>query len=175
MKKERKLNAFTLVELLVVIAILAVLATVSVVGYTSFINKANDSNALTECKQLEEVILSDLVSFSTNANSKEDHTCNGIWFDYDEMTGKIVFKDGEGTKPAAGKEIDELKEKFDDAKNLSGKLYYIDDETLVYRTENGKGYATWKSTKTPEAGATDPAKKSIGEIEVKPGSSEETE
>lgn len=173
MKKERKLNAFTLVELLVVIAILAVLATVSVVGYTSFINKANDSNALTECKQLEEVILSDLVSFSTNANSKEDHTCNGIWFDYDEMTGKIVFEDGEGTKPEAGKPVDELKEKFDDAKNLSGTLYYIDANTLVYRTANGKGYATWKSTETPEAGATDAAKTVIGEIKETPGTEED--
>lgn len=50
MKKTKK--GFTLVELMVVIAILAILATVSVVGYTSFIKKAEQSNAVTELKQV---------------------------------------------------------------------------------------------------------------------------
>lgn len=46
-------KGFTLVELLVVIAILAILASVAVVGYTAFIEKAKDSNAMTEAHQLE--------------------------------------------------------------------------------------------------------------------------
>lgn len=168
MKKERKLNAFTLVELLVVIAILAVLATVSVVGYTSFINKANNSNALTECKQLEEVVLSDLISFQTNAATTNE--VDFVEFDYDETTGKISFDVKDGT--AVGKKLDKdkLEERFSDAANLSGNLYYgghgenKDGETcdiLIYRTANGKGYASWMSTETPAADAEEEIKTKI--------------
>ena len=59
--KNTKKKGFTLVELLVVIAILAILATVSVVGYTSFIDRANDSNAETELKQVSTLINSALM------------------------------------------------------------------------------------------------------------------
>ena len=50
MKKTKK--GFTLVELLVVIAILAILATVTIVGYTVFVNKANQSKAESELRQI---------------------------------------------------------------------------------------------------------------------------
>ena len=60
--KNMKKKGFTLVELLVVIAIIAILAVVSVVGYTAFIKKANDSNAMTEAKQIEEAIKADLMA-----------------------------------------------------------------------------------------------------------------
>ena len=60
--KNMKKKGFTLVELLVVIAIIAILATVSVVGYTAFLNKANESNALTEAAQVEEAIKADLLA-----------------------------------------------------------------------------------------------------------------
>ena len=55
-------KGFTLVELLVVIAIIAILATVSVVGYTAFIAKANQSNAETEAKQVEQAIAAELMA-----------------------------------------------------------------------------------------------------------------
>ena len=54
-------KGFTLVELLVVIAILAILATVSVVGYTSFIDRAEESNALTEAAQIKKGIEASLL------------------------------------------------------------------------------------------------------------------
>ncbi len=60
--KNMKKKGFTLVELLVVIAIIAILATVSVVGYTAFLNKANESNALTEAAQVEEAIKANLMA-----------------------------------------------------------------------------------------------------------------
>ncbi len=60
--RNNKKKGFTLVELLVVIAIIAILATVSVVGYTAFIAKANQSNAETEAKQVEQAIAAELMA-----------------------------------------------------------------------------------------------------------------
>lgn len=60
--KNMKKKGFTLVELLVVIAIIAILATVSVVGYTAFLTKANQSNATTEAKQVEQAIDAELMA-----------------------------------------------------------------------------------------------------------------
>lgn len=60
--RNMKKKGFTLVELLVVIAIIAILAAVSVVGYTTFLNKANESNALTEAAQVEEAIKANLMA-----------------------------------------------------------------------------------------------------------------
>ena len=62
MKTNMKKKGFTLVELLVVIAIIAILATVSVVGYTAFLDKANQSNAMTEAAQVEEAIKTNLMA-----------------------------------------------------------------------------------------------------------------
>ena len=62
MKTNMKKKGFTLVELLVVIAIIAILATVSVVGYTAFLDKANQSNAMTEAAQVEEAIKANLMA-----------------------------------------------------------------------------------------------------------------
>ena len=50
MKNTKK--GFTLVELLVVIAILAILSSVAVVGYTAFIEKADQSKADAELRQI---------------------------------------------------------------------------------------------------------------------------
>ena len=64
-KKTKK--GFTLVELLVVIAILAVLASVSVIGYLGFVEKARNSDAVTELAQVRELLRAELID-------GEDHT-----------------------------------------------------------------------------------------------------
>ena len=58
-KKTKK--GFTLVELLVVIAILAVLASVSVIGYLGFVEKARNSDAVTELAQVRELLRAELI------------------------------------------------------------------------------------------------------------------
>ncbi|MBQ0035469.1 MAG: type II secretion system protein [Firmicutes bacterium] len=157
--EKREQKGFTLVELLVVIAILAVLATVSVVGYTSFIGKANDSNALTECKQAEEIVLSELISFGDSKNGSSGETSDGtvtidgVKFGYDMKSGKISIDASSAT-------VDDIttnfKAKFTDAANLTGSFLVskkAKDGEIVYVTQNKKGYATWASTNTPIAGA----------------------
>lgn len=145
MKKQNK-KGFTLVELLVVIAILAVLATVSVVGYTSFITKANNSNALTELKQAEEVILAEVI----DKKEGEPVTAGSINFSYDSTKGKVKFKcsgSGEVTSDITGK--------FEDCKQLGGSFHMYDSKTIVYVTKNGKGCAYWESENLPIAGKPD--------------------
>ncbi len=66
-------KGFTLVELLVVIAILAILATVTIVGYTVFVNKANQSKAESELRQIVTYV---------NAEFADD----GKWDDLDKST-----------------------------------------------------------------------------------------
>lgn len=156
--EKREQKGFTLVELLVVIAILAVLATVSVVGYTSFIGKANDSNALTECKQAEEIVLSELISFGDSKNGSSGETSDGtvtigdVKFGYDMISGKISI-DTTGVESETDI-TDAFKDHFKDAQNLNGRFKVSDTANeIIYITENKKGCATWGSTKTPTAGA----------------------
>ena len=154
--KKKELKGFTLVELLVVIAILAVLATVSVVGYTSFITKANNSNALTELKQAQEVILSQLIDASGAADGKT--VAGGVTFEYDSLEGKVIFygsdtgldqafKNTVGTN--VPKDLAGLKGAF---KLTTSGTKEDNAAVITYTTANGKGIATWKSNDVVKAG-----------------------
>ena len=163
MKNNKKLKGFTLVELLVVIAILAVLATVSVVGYTSFINKANNSNALTECKQAEDIVLSDLISTGKKADAEVPITVGSgkITFKYAVGQGKVEIK-YEGEVPAYTDISDKIKGTLDASGNVTGAAFpdtyeldgyfFTTNETgkIAYITSNKKGIAIWESKKSPE-------------------------
>ena len=145
MKKQIK-KGFTLVELLVVIAILAVLATVSVVGYTSFITKANNSNALTELKQAEEVVLAELIDTTGASGSDTSVEVGNLEFSYNTTNGKIDI-----TGSATGDITTQIRGKFVDCKQLKG-FFVGGDKKIYYVTENKKGIATWESGNLPEAG-----------------------
>lgn len=166
--KKKLQKGFTLVELLVVIAILAVLATVSVVGYTSFIAKANNSNALTELKQCEDIILSDLI-----ATGKEKDAVKRIPSDAaTDAAADVVFKYSIGTgkveiivNKTTPLTRDQMKEVSVDLDQINGEFFAVDgyngNDCIVYRTANNKGYAYWGSTKDP---ATLPDSPTIGDI-----------
>ena len=109
--KRKEEKGFTLVELLVVIAILAILASVSVVGYMGFTTKAKDSNAVTELKQVQTVVTSDLLY--------ED----GTHFKYvvsnkDDESNHLYLLDT--TDTATTNLTDKIKTDFEDLKNLKG-------------------------------------------------------
>ena len=157
--KKKELKGFTLVELLVVIAILAVLATVSVVGYTSFITKANNSNALTELKQAQEVILSQLIDATGAADGQI--VAGGVTFEYDSAAGKIVFwGNADGGLDEAFKSNGEGGTNIPkDLAGLKGEFVLSNPGTkennaaiITYTTQNGKGTATWQSNDVVKAG-----------------------
>ena len=169
MKNNKKLKGFTLVELLVVIAILAVLATVSVVGYTSFITKANNSNALTECKQAEDVILSDLISAGRDLDSaKTVAVDNGhITFKYSIGDGKVSIKpsdeNGKATDDDTWPEYklithDELKKACSDLDEIKGYFFTGKLGEIYYITQNAKGIALWQTGHSPQAATKDAEK-----------------
>ena len=93
-------KGFTLVELLVVIAILAILATVSVVGYTSFIERAEESNALTEAVQIKRSIETALIAddevkvadgiFATMGTNGVVFTQTATTTDYKDISGDLA-------------------------------------------------------------------------------------
>lgn len=93
--KSMKKKGFTLVELLVVIAIIAILAVVSVVGYTAFIKKANESNAMTEAKQVEDAINAELMTgedfviATVDKNEDADDAVDGM--QYADGNEKITY------------------------------------------------------------------------------------
>lgn len=153
MKKIKKQSGFTLVELLVVIAILAVLATVSVVGYTSFINKANNSNALTECKQAEDIVLSDLISTGKEVDAvREVEVDSGkVTFKYTVNKGKVkieVSGIADYTDITGGDGQKGMNNIFPDTQELGGK-FYVYNGGIAYLTSNQKGLAIWESEANP--------------------------
>lgn len=147
MKKKNK--GFTLVELLVVIAILAVLATVAVVGYTMFVKKANNSNALTELKQAENIVLSRAVS--ADGQVDEEIVCSGVEFQYSKALGKVIFDDGIMEIPVGSRIniTNSMKREFSDLNNIHGYFIYEKSGKIYYITENLKGIALWESGKDP--------------------------
>ena len=158
--KNKKLKGFTLVELLVVIAILAVLATVSVVGYTSFITKANNSNALTECKQAEDIVLSDLISTGKEADAVKYAKVGDTTYEFKYSQGKGKVQITTATAPTGTTPTD-IKTTFPDLAELAGSFTATtvtvgsgesakSSAALVYTTSNGKGNAVWVSENSPE-------------------------
>lgn len=135
-----KRKAFTLVELLVVIAILAILATVSVIGYTSFVDRANESNALTEMTQARDLIKAELMD-------GEEHTYDmGTTDTADDVTlqmtmtspAKIIIVKGELTG-------NEIKQAITDLADLPGTFVINATEgaiTSIVYTPNAEDAAT---------------------------------
>ena len=62
MKRLRHPHGFTLIELIVVILILGILATIAVVGYTNITNKAQDTVALANAKQIVNSLAADVAN-----------------------------------------------------------------------------------------------------------------
>lgn len=155
MKRLKEQKGFTLVELLVVIAILAVLATVSVVGYTSFITKANNSNALTECKQAEDIVLSDLISTGKEVDAVKEVVVaedKKVTFKYTVSKGKVniaISGIADYTDITGGKEGEKgMNNIFPDTAELGGK-FYVYQGKIVYLTANQKGIAIWATDANP--------------------------
>ncbi len=141
MKKTKK--GFTLVELMVVIAIIAILATVSVVGYTAFIKKADQSNALSELKQVATYIDSEI----STGKGEVVVTDTGVTY--------VFKKDGVYTRTTSGKgesaattdakvtTVTTISLKnLDDFKDLKGTFNVSTDGKTVTYTLN-EASATW--------------------------------
>ena len=87
-KKTKK--GFTLVELLVVIAILAVLASVSVIGYLGFVEKARNSDAVTELAQVRELLRAELIDGEDHQFTYKDKTSDESY----NKSFKMKYVDG---------------------------------------------------------------------------------
>lgn len=145
-KKQAYKFKISLNELLMVMVIVAVMVVVAGIGYVSFISKASNSNALAECKQAQEVILSDLIS----AKGEKDIAveCDGVVFEYDLSTGRVVFSGTPKSNDSGQTLTKEMKEKFSDVKKLDGSFNVV-GPTITYTTSDGKGKAIWKSGYLP--------------------------
>ncbi|MBQ0035468.1 MAG: type II secretion system protein [Firmicutes bacterium] len=145
-KKQGYKYRFTFGEMLVVAAILALLMVVSGIGYTSFIKKASNSNALSECKQAQQIILSRLLS----TDGKKDLTvnCDGLTFGYDLSKGKVVFSGTLETADGGETFTKKIKEEFDEVNKLDGSFNLV-GKAIIYTTKDGKGQAIWNSGELP--------------------------
>ena len=128
-------KGFTLVELITTIAIIAILATVSIVGYLVFFDRAYNSAARTELKQIQNTIHAAMIE-------------NGVWeftSSDGEKTIKVTEKDGIYNVDGAVDLADAIRLYADF--NSLGKCV-VKDTDLVYTASGGKGTAIWKNIRT---------------------------
>ena len=132
-----------------IITIVAVIVVIVVIffGYRIFGKKASNSTALVELKQLQELVLSDLVSATGDADLEIN--CDGVIFAYSVETGKVVFSGTLKTNDNGKTFTEEIKKRITDANGIKGTFNY-EDGVIIYTTSNGMGKATWESGKTPK-------------------------
>ena len=121
---------------------------IAIFGIKFFTGKISNSSAISELKQVQQVILSDLLSM----DGSEDITvnCDGITFEYDVSSGRVKFSGKLNTNDDGLTFTKEIKNKFKDISKLDG-TFGVEDSVITYTTKNGKGHAYWESGQLPSS------------------------
>ena len=139
-------NRPSLAKLITVSILVIALMGIGVFAFKYFSKSAENTRALQELKQAQEVMLTNMMS--TTGEVDKVITCDGITFKYEMTKGKIVFS-GSSKSMDDGKTLTrELREAIPELKELDGS-YKWDNNTIYYITSNGNGQAKWVSGKNP--------------------------
>lgn len=134
----------SLSKLIYVVVIIIALMVISIFGFNYFSKSAENSKALSELKQVQEVLLTNLMS--TDNTPDRIITCDGITFKYELGKGKVVYS-GSSISDDNGETLTkELLECVPELCELDGS-YKWEDNVIIYTTGNGKGQAYWTSGK----------------------------
>lgn len=143
---ENMKNRPSLNKLISVVIIVFLLMGIGIFSFNYFSKNAENSKALSELKQAQEIMLTNLMS--TDNMPDKIITCDGITFMYQFTKGKVVYE-GSSISGDNGEILTkELQENIPELCEFEGSYKY-EDGIIVYTTANGKGHAYWASGKTP--------------------------
>lgn len=146
MEKKNK-TKFSINSTITTVATIIALVVLVIIVFNYVLVKASNSNALLECKQAHEVILSQLLS--ADGSSDVEVTCDGVTFAYNNATGRVIYSGTPNTDDDGATLTKQMKEKFVDVGDLNGR-FVIEDSNLIYITSNNKGRAIWRSNELPK-------------------------
>lgn len=138
-------NKPSLSKLVFVVLIIFVIMGIGVFGFTYFSKNAENSKALSELKQAQEILLTNLMS--TDNTPDRVITCDGITFKYELGKGKVVYNGSSISNDNGQTLTSELLASVPELNELEGS-YKFEDNAITYTTKNGKGQAYWVSGKT---------------------------
>lgn len=135
----------SLSRLVFVVIIVFILMGIGIFGYNYFSKSAENSKALSELKQAQEILLTNLMS--TDNTVDKVITCDGITFKYQLSKGKVVYSGTSNSNDNGETLTKELKFSVPELCELEGSYKYEND-AITYTTANGKGHAYWVSGKS---------------------------
>lgn len=125
-------KGFTTVELVIVIAVIAILAAVIIPTFVSLISKANDSAALTELRQIQTLIETELA----DDNSWEFTDDQGVTIEINRKENGMLWVKSAASVAAA----------LNSCPALDGYgSFEQKNSDLIYTTKNGSGTAVWSN------------------------------
>lgn len=135
----------SLSKLVFIVLIIFMIMGIGYFGFNYFSKSAEDSKALSELKQAQEIMLTNLMS--TDNTPDKIVTCDGITFKYELGKGKVVYSGSSISNDNGETLTSELLDSIPELNELSGSYKYEDD-VITYTTKDGKGTAYWISGKT---------------------------
>lgn len=135
-------------KLIAAVAIVVIFIVVGIFGFNFFSKRANNIKALSELKQIQEIMLTNLVN--TDGGMDKTVTCDGVTFKYIVTKGKVAYEGSLNTNDDGATFTKEIKEGFPEIGEFDG-TFNIEDGTLTYSTKGGKGKAVWVSGGSPKA------------------------
>ena len=122
MKKDRKKNGFTLVELIVVLVILAILAALLIPALVGYIDKAKQKSVIAETRSIVMAVQTEASELYASANFDEQKKLLSE-FTIASKDGKSMYSTGTENKEIIGN----FKERYEEIKNLS-EISSLDDK-----------------------------------------------
>lgn len=135
-------------KLIAAVVIVLVLIGIGIFGFNFFSRRANNMKALSELKQIQEIMLTNLVS--TDGSADKEIICDGVTFKYAITKGRAIFEGSLETNDNGETFTKEIKENFSELDEFDG-TFNLDGDVLTYTTSNGKGKAIWKSGGSPKS------------------------
>ena len=138
----------SLSKLVMIVVLVFAIMGIGFFCFNFFSKKAENSKALSELKQIQEIMLTNLMS--TDGGLDEKITCDGVTFEYKVNKGRTVFSGSLNTNDGGKTFTEEIRSKFNELDSFKGS-FNLEGDTITYTTENGKGEAHWVSGKLPSA------------------------
>ncbi len=132
----KKLNGFTLVEMIVVVAVIGVLAAILVPSMLGYVNKSRVSSVNSNAKTLSNVASAAVVELAVEGVALPSDTSITVW--------NTKTPDAEGKSESEKILIDKIRKNFKEIEELDGAYCRIaSDGSVAAAVENNSFYGTY--------------------------------